>query len=165
MLTKRELVQPLLSEHRRYRCFNVGTCELRSTCRSDDTMTDIEEDVLSVGQEMTGDESSEPSPLSQLQLAFPGLACGFPSCSDAPACASLVRVVSAKSSLLVHVRADDRAVTTSVEKRVKDIHPRSRRAVPLKKNCTGAVFLLAVGASRIPVSRLTHGVCSHTVSK
>ena len=55
-----------------------------------------------------------------------GLTCSFPSSSDAPVCASLVWVASAKSSLLVRARADDRAMTTSMEKRAKDNHPRSR---------------------------------------
>ena len=52
-------------------CGASDACFSQSTGGSDVTMTDLKENVLSVGQEMTGDESSEPSPFSQLQLAFP----------------------------------------------------------------------------------------------
>ena len=116
------------------------TCLSQSTGGSDVTMMDPEEDVLLVGQAKTGDESSEPSPLSHLQLASPvcELACSFPSGSITPVCASLVR--SAKSSLLARARADE------PEKRLKDNHPRNRHWPSARCPCEQEFYLRGASA-------------------
>ena len=169
MVRKRELMQPLLSEHRWYRRFNVGTCELRRVPLSEHLplrcCNDGYRGRRAVG--WPGDDGRR----EQRALAALSVAAGvsrtcvrFSVLQVMPQPARRWYGLSPQSPAFSYARADDRAMTTSVKKRVKDIHPRSRRAVPLKKNCTDAVFLL-VGAPRIPVSHLTHGVCSPTVSK
>ena len=134
---KCELIQPLLSEHRRYDASmselpSSDACFSQNADGSNVAMTDIEESVLSAGQGVTGSVSSELLPVFQL-LMFPVLgstmtrpACRFPSSSDAPDCASLARAASAKSSLPTHARTNDRATVTFIDKRVKDDHPRTR---------------------------------------
>ena len=53
------------------RLASPDACFLQSTDGSDVAMTDIEENVPSAGQGMTGSVSSELSPVFQLQLMFP----------------------------------------------------------------------------------------------
>ena len=155
----RELVRSqrrlLLSEHRRPRRCN-GSCRgKRGLCWPGDDGR-REQRALAI-------LSAEPH-VSSAGRTMTGLACSFPSSSDAPVCVAGTGCLRKVQSS--HARPDDRAMTTFFEKRVKITRAAAIGpvlAVPVNGNRTGAMPQLAVVALRIPVSRLTHGVCSHAV--
>ena len=117
---RRELIQPLLSEHRRYRCFGVGACDLRRLFLSEHRRlrrcNDGYRGKCALGWSRS-DGKREQRALAGLSVAarvsslgstIKGPApCSFPSSSDAPVCASLVRAASAKSSPPMHARVID----------------------------------------------------------
>ena len=135
---RRELIQPVLSAHRQYRCCNVGTCELRclflkehrrlrrcnagyrGTCALGWSGNDGKRDQRALAG------LSAAAHVPSLGSTMTGPACSFPSSSEAPVCASLVRAAHAKSSPLTQARTSDRAMVTFIEKRVKDNHLGSR---------------------------------------
>ena len=101
--------KPLLSEHCRYRCFNVGTCDFRRLFLSEHRRlrrcNDGYRGKCALGWSRN-DGKREQRALAGLSVAarvsslgstIKGPApCSFPSSSDAPVCASLVRAASAK---------------------------------------------------------------------
>ena len=112
------------SEQLRYRCFNVGTCELRRLSHTKfqrlRRCNDGHRGKCALG--WSGDDGKREqrlprrsfscSPCSSLGSTMTGPACSARSSSDAPVCASLVRAASAKSSPLLPGLASESCVDT-----------------------------------------------------
>ena len=134
---RREIIQPLASEHRRYRCFNVGTCELRrfsltefqrlrrcnDGCRGKCALGWSGDDGKR--EQLPPADLSVAAHVSSLGSTMTGPACSAPSSSDAPVCASLVRVAFAKSGPLLHARVTDTYQRSRLWTRAR--YPRTQR--------------------------------------
>ena len=98
-----------------------------------------------------------------------GLACSCPSSSDAPglrvAGVGCLRKVQSSRACPCGRPSYDDARGETAQRQSSTQPPLAQLAFPVNRNSTGAVLQLADVAPRIPVSRLTDGVCGHTVTK
>ena len=114
---RRELIQPLLSEYRWLRRCNDGK---QGKCALGWSGNDAKREERALAG------LPAAAHVSSLGSTMTGPACSFPSSSDAPVCASLVRDASAKSSPLLHARTDNPLHSDRPDGHPRDLPPHRR---------------------------------------